>query len=190
MKELSLNILDIAQNSIKAGASLIEITLTETEDLLVITISDNGCGMSKELLANVTDPFCTTRKTRKVGMGIPLFRMAAEQTGGKLEITSVSEADDPIRHGTVTTATFFKHHLDFTPLGDIVSTLITLFQSIGDYDIVFLHRMSDGPYVKIDTRELRATLDGVPLGAPEVLVWIKDYLNEQYEELKKSNSSK
>lgn len=95
MKELSLNILDIAQNSITAGAKLTEITIRETEEQMIISVSDNGCGMSKELLASVTDPFCTTRKTRKVGLGIPLFRLAAEQTGGHLEITSVSEKDDP-----------------------------------------------------------------------------------------------
>lgn len=190
MKELSLNILDITQNSIKAGATLVEIHLTETEETLVMMIRDNGCGMSKELLANVTDPFCTTRKTRKVGLGIPLLRLAAEQTGGKFEITSISEQDDPVQHGTTTTATFFKNHLDFTPLGDIVSTLITLFQSIGDYDIVFLHTIPGGASVKVDTRELRATLDGVPLNTPDVLVWIRDYLNEQYNELKKSNLSK
>ena len=99
MKELSLNILDIAQNSITAGAALTEITIRETEEEMVISVSDNGCGMSKELLASVTDPFCTTRKTRKVGLGIPLFRLAAEQTGGHLEITSVSEKDDPFHHG-------------------------------------------------------------------------------------------
>ena len=90
MKELSLNILDIAQNSIKANASLLEILLEETNETLRITITDNGCGMTPEILARVTDPFCTTRTTRKVGMGLPLFKMEAEQTGGNLEISSKS----------------------------------------------------------------------------------------------------
>ena len=90
MKELSLNVLDIAMNSVKAKASLIEITINETDEEMSISISDNGCGMTKEILQNVSDPFCTTRKTRKVGLGIPFFRLAAEQTGGRLEITSVS----------------------------------------------------------------------------------------------------
>ena len=182
MKELSLNILDIAQNSISAGATLTEITIWETAEQMVISVSDNGCGMSKELLASVTDPFCTTRKTRKVGLGIPLFRLAAEQTGGHLEITSVSEKNDPVSHGTVTKATFFKNHWDFTPLGDIVSTLCTLFQGCKDYDIRFLHVLPNGARVEADSRDFKAALDGVPLDTPEVLVWIRDYLKEQYQE--------
>ncbi len=182
MKELSLNILDIAQNSLSAGATLTEISIRESETEMVISVSDNGCGMSRELLASVTDPFCTTRKTRKVGLGIPLFRLAAEQTGGHLEITSVSEKDDPIHHGTVTTAYFFKQHLDFTPLGDIVSTMCTLFQSCKDYDIAFSHTLPDGRTVEADSRAFKEALDGVPLDHPDVLLWIRDYLKEQYQE--------
>ena len=182
MKEHSLNILDIAQNSITAGAKLTEITIRETEDEMVISVSDNGCGMSKELLASVSDPFCTTRKTRKVGLGIPLFRLAAEQTGGHLEITSVSEKDDPVHHGTVTTAYFFKKHLDFTPLGDIVSTLCTLFQDCRDYDICFSHILPNGACVRADTRDFKSELGDIPLSNPDVLVWIRDYLKEQYQE--------
>ena len=106
MKELSLNILDIAQNSITARSTLIKIDLVETPDTLLITVSDNGCGMSKEMVENVTSPFTTSRTTRKVGLGIPLFKMAAEQTGGHLTITSKSEKDYPDDHGTVTSALF------------------------------------------------------------------------------------
>ncbi|MGN1121016.1 MAG: ATP-binding protein [Eubacteriales bacterium] len=180
MKELSLNILDIAQNSITAGATLIEISICETEEQMVISIADNGCGMSKELLAAVSDPFCTTRKTRKVGLGIPFFRLAAEQTGGHLEITSSTAEDDPEHHGTLTKAFFFKNHIDFTPLGDIVSTLCTLFQSCKDFDIVFIHTLPDGRTVQADTRLFKKELDGVPLDNPDVLVWIRDFLSEQY----------
>ena len=88
MKELSLNILDIAKNSVKADSTLIEITIDENinKNLLTITIRDNGCGMSREFLNRVKDPFTTTRTTRKVGMGIPLFKLAANQAGGKLDI--------------------------------------------------------------------------------------------------------
>ena len=88
MKELSLNILDIAQNSVKAGADKIEIMLSEDDEQLVISISDNGCGMDEDFLKDVQNPFCTTRTTREVGMGIPLYKLAAEQTGGRLEIKS------------------------------------------------------------------------------------------------------
>lgn len=180
MKELSLNILDIAQNSITAGASLINITITETTDEMIISVSDNGCGMSKDLLESVSNPFCTTRKTRKVGLGIPFFRLAAEQTGGKLEITSATVQDNPENHGTTTTAYFFKNHLDFTPLGDIISTISTLVQSCTDYDIVFTHKLPGGKIVEADTRSFREILGDIPLNTPEVLVWLNDYLTEQY----------
>lgn len=181
MKELSLNILDIAQNSITAGASLIYILIDETDEEMTITVKDNGCGMSKELLESVTNPFTTTRKTRKVGLGIPFFRLAAEQTGGSLKIDSVSQNDDSVNHGTTTTANFFKKHLDFTPLGDIISTLCTLFQSCKGFDIVFNHTLPQGKLVAADTRSFKEVLgEDVPLDNPDVLMWIKGYLEEQY----------
>lgn len=185
MKELSLNILDIVQNSITAGAEHIGIALLEdTDGKLRMTVCDDGCGMSRETLSRVTDPFCTSRKTRKVGMGIPLLRLAAEQTGGSLSIESVSADDDPIGHGTVTTAVFNTKHIDMTPLGDVVPTLITILQGHPEIDYVFLH---DTPQhtVRLDTRELRAVLGNVSLASFEVLTWIGDYLREQYETIQK-----
>lgn len=106
MRELSLNILDIAQNSISAGASLITIDVSESREahLLTLTVSDNGCGMDEEQLQNVCDPFFTTRTTRKVGMGIPLFRLAAEQTGGSFEITSKRASAPPQKPYFIRTA--------------------------------------------------------------------------------------
>ena len=132
MKELSLNILDIAKNSVKAKATDILIKLTETEETLTLVIEDNGCGMSEEMVQNVTDPFCTSRTTRKVGMGIPLLKLAAEQTEGSFEIRSVSETVDPVNHGTTVKAVFNKNHLDFTPLGDVVSSITVLIQGSPD----------------------------------------------------------
>ncbi len=180
MKELSLNILDIAQNSVTARATLIAIELTENGETLEIKISDNGCGMSKEMLESVTSPFSTTRTTRKVGLGIPLFKMAAEQTGGFLSINSKSEKDFPDDHGTETKAVFYKNHLDFTPLGDIINTVVTLIQGIGDIDLVFSHK-SDELDVLLDTRLLKEILgEGIPLCTPDVLVWINEFLKEKY----------
>lgn len=180
MKELSLNILDIAQNSVTAKSTLIRIDLAETDETLKITISDNGCGMSKEMVENVTSPFTTSRTTRKVGLGIPLFKMAAEQTGGHLSITSKSEKDFPDDHGTVTSALFYKNHLDYTPLGDIINTIVTLIQGMGDIDLVFTHK-SDTLDVLLDTREVREALGGeIPLSTPDVLVWITEFLKEKY----------
>ena len=164
MKELSLNILDITENSVKAGATLTEIQIAETADRLTISIKDNGCGMSEETLRSVTDPFYTTRTTRKVGLGIPLFKLAAEQTGGHLEITS----DTGENHGTEVKAYFSKSHLDFTPLGDVISTMLTLIQGHPDTDFLFTHYIDDKE-IRLDTRELRTVLDGVPLSTFEVL---------------------
>lgn len=175
MKELSLNILDITENSVKAGATLTEISITESKNKLVISIKDDGCGMSEDIVRSVVDPFYTTRTTRKVGMGVPLFKMAAEQTGGKLEIVSDTGED----HGTTVTAYFYKDHLDFTPLGDVISTVTTLIQGHPDTDFLFTH-LIDGKEIRLDTRELRAVLEGVPLNTYDVLEWIRGYLEEQY----------
>ncbi|MBR2351178.1 MAG: ATP-binding protein [Clostridia bacterium] len=175
MKELSLNILDITENSVKAGATLTEISITESENKLVISIKDDGCGMSEDIVRSVVDPFYTTRTTRKVGMGVPLFKMAAEQTGGKLEIVSDTGED----HGTTVTAYFYKDHLDFTPLGDVISTVTTLIQGHPDTDFLFTHLIDDKE-IRLDTRELRGVLEGVPLNTYDVLEWIRGYLEEQY----------
>ena len=181
MKELSLNILDIAMNSVTAKSTLIKIDLKETDDVLEISISDDGCGMKSEMVENVTSPFCTSRTTRKVGMGIPLFKMASEQTGGSFSITSKHIDQFPENHGTTTRATFFKSHLDFTPLGDIIGTITTLIQGMGEkIDLVFTHK-SDKLNVCLDTRELREALGGdIPLSTPDVLVWITEFLKENY----------
>lgn len=184
MKELSLNILDIAENSVKAGATLTEILIDETVDTIVLTIKDDGCGMSDETVASVTNPFYTTRTTRSVGLGIPLLKLAAEQTGGTLEISSVRNEESRKEHGTTVRATFFKNHIDFTPLGDTVSTVTTLIQGHPDTDFLFIHKRGGGE-VRLDTRELRAELEGVPLSSYEVIVWISEYLSEQYENLNK-----
>ena len=181
MKELSLHILDITKNSVSAGAAHIRLSLTETEDhVLTIVIADNGRGMSPEFLARVTDPFTTTRTTRKVGMGIPLLMLAAEQTGGSVTIVSRHEEDHPDDHGTVVTATFFTDHIDFTPIGDLVSTMETLIMGSPEIDFIFLHDMN-GQTVELDTRQLREVLGEVPLDSYEVIQWIGDFLREQYQ---------
>lgn len=184
MKELSLNILDIAQNSIKAGADAISIVLTESEDSLTICITDNGCGMKPDFLEAVTNPFTTTRTTRKVGLGIPLFKLAAEQTDGSLRITSKHETEYPDEHGTVVTATFNTRHMDFTPLGDIASTLTILIQGSPQIHWIYTHTTPWGN-ISLDTEELKAVLGDVPLDTFEVIAWISEYIKEQYSVLKK-----
>lgn len=176
MKEISLNVLDIAENSVKANATLTEIFIDEAGDTLTLTIKDDGCGMNEETVKSVIDPFYTTRTTRKVGLGIPLLKLACEQTGGTLSITSsVSETD----HGTTVTAVFYKNHIDFTPLGDIISSIVTLIQGHPDTDFLFRH-VTDKGTAELDTREIRAVLEDVPLDTYEVIIWIGDNLREQY----------
>ena len=183
MKELSLNILDIAENSVKAGADLIKISLLQTQDTLTLTITDNGCGMKPEILKGVIDPFYTTRTTRKVGMGVPLLKMAAEQTGGSVTIDSWHESDYPDRHGTVVTAVFYTNHIDFTPLGDVISTIVTLVQGSPSIDFEFRHER-EGHCVELSTKQMREVLgEDIPLNTPEVLHWIADSLREQYGDL-------
>ena len=184
MKELSLNILDIAENSLKAGATLTEISIKESESELTIIIKDNGCGMSEETLLSVVNPFYTTRTTRKVGLGIPLFKMAAEQTGGSVEISSRAADEYPDSHGTTVTATFYKNHLDFTPLGDIISTVVTLIHGHPAQDFIFCHKFGNA-VVSIDTREIRGVLEDVPINSFEILRWIEENLGEQYSEIAK-----
>ncbi len=180
MKELSLNVLDIAMNSVKAKATLINIYITEDDKLLTMEIIDNGCGMTAEFLRGVIDPFCTTRTTRKVGLGIPLLKLAAEQTGGEVMITSKHESEHPVQHGTHVTATFYKQHIDYTPMGDIISTVTTLIQGSPNIDFEFRHR-SNTFDVTLDTRELRDVLGPeIPLSDPEILSWIAQHLDEQY----------
>ena len=179
MKEISLNILDITENSVKAGATLTEIYVDEAGDTLTLTIKDDGCGMTEETVKSVTDPFYTTRTTRKVGLGIPLLKLACEQTGGLLSI--ISSVDDDT-HGTTLTAVFFKNHIDFTPLGDVISSIVTLIQGHPNTDFLFRHSTERGA-VELDTREIRAVLDDVPLDTYEVILWIRDNLEEQYKEI-------
>ena len=180
MKEISLNILDIAENSVKAKATLTEILVSEEGDKLTLTIRDDGCGMDEQTVKSVIDPFYTTRKTRSVGLGIPLLKLACEQTGGNLTIESSTNEDN---HGTTVRAIFFKNHIDFIPLGDVISSVTTLIQGHPDTDFLFRHT-TEGGEVSLDTREIRAVLEDVPLDTYEVICWIRSNLEEQYDEIK------
>lgn len=184
MKELSLNVLDIVQNSISAGAKNVNITLEENErGWLKLIIKDDGCGMSSDMVKSVIDPFCTTRKTRKVGMGIPLLKMAADQTGGGFCIKSTPESIDPVTHGTEVAAEFDMHHMDFTPIGDMISTMCTIIQGHPEVDYLFVHTTPRGN-VQLETAQLREILGDVSLAEYEIICWIRDHLAEQYSELK------
>lgn len=169
--------MDVAQNSVVAGATLITIRVIEQGDHLEIAIKDNGRGMTEEQVRNVVDPFYTTRTTRKVGLGVPLFKMQAEMTGGGLTVTS-KEGE-----GTDVVATFDTSHVDMIPIGDMESTILLLITCNPDLDFVY-YRSRDDQSFTLDTRELRAVLgDDVPLNAPDVTVWIKAFLQENLDSI-------
>ncbi len=178
MRELSLNVLDIAQNSIKAEASLVEIELSQSTEKkeLLIGIYDNGRGMTSEQVQSVTDPFFTTRTTRKVGLGIPFFKMSAEMTGGSFEIES------EVGKGTRVKALFRTDHLDFTPIGDMSSTVILLITMNLHIDFVY-KRSIDNKEFTVDTRQLKEILGDVPLNEPSIVSWITDYIKENTKQL-------
>ena len=184
MKEISLNILDIAENSYKAGAGLTEITLTEEGERLAVTVKDDGHGMKSEVLNTVTDPFYTTRKTRPVGLGLPLLKLEAEMTGGHITVESRHRDEYPDCHGTTVTAVFYTDHIDCPPLGDIVSTVVTLIHGHPSVDTVFTHARGEKK-LTLDTREIRAVLENVPLDTFWVLEWVKRTLEEEYLEFNK-----
>ncbi len=182
MKELSLNILDISQNSVKASATKIDIVLTESakDDLITIKIIDNGSGMSPELLSSVIDPFVTTRTTRKVGLGIPLLRQLTIDTQGEFDITS------RLGEGTSVFASFKLSHLDRPPIGDMPSTIVTIISSNPDIRYVYTHKTDVGEFV-LDTDEIKETLDGIPISEPEILVWLGGYLTENLNNIEGGN---
>ncbi|MBO4428853.1 MAG: sensor histidine kinase [Clostridia bacterium] len=181
MKEISLNILDIAQNSVKAGATLVEIKIDEDAKTLSFEITDDGCGMTADFLAKVTDPFTTTRTTRGVGLGLPLLKMEAEMTGGSFEIRSKSEKEHA-DHGTTVKAVFMKDSIDFIPLGDIIGTVCILIQGAENTDFSFEHNVG-GKTVSLKTADMRQMLgDDVPLSSAEVISWVREYLTECYAE--------
>ena len=179
MKDLSLNLLDIAENSVKAEATLTQLLLTQEGDVLTFQVVDDGRGMTEEVLKGVVDPFYTTRTTRKVGLGLPLLRMAAEQTGGTMTVQSRHRDTHPDDHGTVVTAVFHTDHIDCPPVGDLVATVTTLIQGHPDTDFYFCHSI-EGEKVELDTRELRQVLGEVSLAEFEVLQWISGFLTDQY----------
>ncbi len=173
MRELSMHILDLAQNSVAAGATLIEISVIadSCSDELNISIRDNGSGMSAEFVAQVFDPFTTTRTTRKVGLGIPMFAEAARECGGKLALHS------KLGEGTTLQATFKLNHIDRAPLGDIKSTLTALIAANPDIEIVYKHQVDSVEFV-LDTRQIRAELGDVPINEIAVLKWIAEYIED------------
>lgn len=175
MQELSLNVLDIAQNSIAANARTIEVLIHQDtqKNELTITVKDDGKGMSEEQVQKVTNPFYTTRTTRKVGMGIPLFKMEAEMCGGSFQLHSV------LGEGTMISGTFRTDNIDFVPLGDISSTMATLICLNQDRNFIYTYCVDEKSFTASTNEFLEALGGDIPLNTPEITSWIEDYLREQ-----------
>ena len=177
MNELALYILDLTQNSVTAGASKIEIRITidHDSDRLTIEIIDDGCGMSKEFVAKVTSPFTTTRKTRKVGLGIPMIKQLCEMCEGAFRIES-----EPGK-GTTLHLEFQLSHMDLPPMGDLAQTMTALVIGSPDKpDFRLVYTEGAEPY-EFDTAMIRQVLGDVPLNTPEVVLWMQDDLREGLE---------
>lgn len=178
MTELSLNVLDVTNNSISAGADNISILVQAKRELdqLTIIITDNGCGMKEDQLRHVEDPFYTTRTTRSVGLGVPFFKMAALQTGGTFHITSTPNV------GTTITAVFLLSHIDRMPLGDMNSTIYTLITLNPQINFLYTYRIDEKEFI-LNTVEFREILGDIPFDNPEVSAYIKSYLKENQAEV-------
>ena len=176
--ELSLHILDVVENSLAAGATLIEIRLEkdEVKDRLRLFITDNGAGLSPENLSRVVDPFFTTRTTRRVGLGLPLLQQAAERCDGSFRIDSTEG------QGVRVEVEFRLSHLDRAPLGDMAGTLMSLIVGRPEVEFVYRQKVGESDFV-LDTREVKEVLDGVPLSDPEVVIFLRENIGEGLAEL-------
>ncbi len=182
MRELSLHILDIVENGVTAGADCIHILVEEarSEDLLTIKITDNGRGMPAEKIEKLTDPFITTRTTRRVGLGLSLIATAAERCDGKFEVKT-----EPGR-GTEVVATFRYSHIDRAPMGDIASTITTLIMGNPHTDFVYTH-IVNGKDFTLDTREIKAELGDLSLTNPVVIHHLTESIHNSLGQLTSNN---
>ena len=176
MKEIALHLLDIVQNSVRAGASHVDIRfLLGSDGVLEMGVKDDGCGMSPDLLARVRSPFTTTRTTRKVGLGIPLLMQNAMQTGGRVDIESEEGK------GTDIAAFFDTASIDCLPLGDLASTMASIIMGSPDKPEFAIRCASPAGEMSFSTEQIRPVLEGVSLAEPGVVQWIRESLAEEIE---------
>nr|WP_207755027.1 ATP-binding protein [Alkaliphilus hydrothermalis] len=173
-----MHILDVAENSVRAEASVIEISIIEKikEDQLIIRIKDNGKGMDKDFLEKVFDPFTTSRTTRRVGLGLPFFKAAAEECGGNFEIDSIKG------EGTWLEATFQHSHIDRVPLGNMADTIVSLLLVGEEVDWIYTHTWEENKFF-FSTVEVKKILVDLPITNLEVINWIKGHIEEGLKDL-------
>jgi anti-sigma regulatory factor (Ser/Thr protein kinase) len=181
MKDLALHILDILQNSVTAGSTLIKLQIDENpdEDKYLLKFTDNGKGMDAGMAQQVTDPFYTTRTTRKVGLGLPLLKQNAERTGGNMKIYSLPGKGTRVEVG------FGFKHIDRLPTGDIAGTIALTVSSYPEIDFIYTHNTPSGTFI-FDTIEIKETLENLPISNPKVITFMKNLIRENLEEIKAS----
>jgi len=176
VKEIALHLLDIVQNSVKAGAAHVDISfILDESGALTMTVKDDGCGMTPEFVERVRSPFVTTRTTRKVGLGIPLLMQNAMQSGGRVDIES------EVGVGTTISAVFHTESIDCLPLGDLASTMATIIMGSPDAPEFSLRCKSPAGEMDFSTEQIRAVMEGVSLAEPAVVQWIQESLQEEIE---------
>lgn len=173
MRDLSMHILDIVMNSIRASSTLIEINIIECDEILKVKIQDNGYGMDKDTVEKVLNPFYTSRKTRRVGLGLPLLHENTKKTNGHFSLTSC------VKQGTTVEAVFNRNHIDCIPLGNINETILSLIILEPDIDFIYTHRVNDDEY-KLNTKEIKEILDGVSINEKNVIKWLKEDLQNKF----------
>jgi len=173
LEDLSLHILDIVENAIAAKAKRIDVLIREevNEDRLVIEIIDDGIGMDEQVREKATDPFFTTRTSRKVGLGLSLMAQAAREAGGMLRVES------ELGKGTKVIATFQYSHIDRKPLGSMIETMATLLLGNPELDISYSHQ-KEGKIYTLSSQALKEQFKNRPLTGPEVIQWLKRHLKE------------
>jgi anti-sigma regulatory factor (Ser/Thr protein kinase) len=178
MLEISLHILDVVENSTRAGAKNIEITIVEDtyRDKLALEIKDDGSGMREDALNEVLDPFYTTKTMRKVGLGLPMLAHAAERTEGSFTVESRGG------EGTKVTVLFKLSHIDRQPLGNMANTLVTLIAGNPDVDFTYRHRYNGREYV-LSTEEIKGEIADLPINHIQILHFIKEHIQEGLKEI-------
>ena len=179
MQNLAAHIMDIAQNAVRAKATAITINVEENSEQATFsfTIEDNGCGMDANVLQRITDPFFTSRTVRKVGLGIPLLKQNAEQTGGYIDLQS------QLGKGSTVKAVFHRNHWDCPPVGDIGDVVVLLITANADIEFIYTHTTSRGKY-SICTSEIKATLEEVPLHHPDIVLALQEMVRENINQIK------
>lgn len=174
MKDLAMHIMDILQNSTRAKATEITLEVLEdkAQDTLTLIFKDNGCGMDAEMVQKVLNPFFTTRTTRRVGLGLPLLKQNAEQTGGQMTIHS------ELGVGTTVTAVFGLSHLDRPPMGDLAGTIILTISAHPNIHFIFHYKRTSEVEYLLDTNDVYEVLEGISINDPEVIASLKEMVEE------------